>query len=136
MSTAALFDLMPVSSAAVNGGEPLAASADSSVQKADGSNIYPARAGDVHSAPRFPNPQQETRNPELKGSIFDDARRVLVKELMELHGEDIPCARKFKKYLETLPLSDLCARREQFFRERLPIQLELGSYMLKDGGML
>lgn len=125
------FDLTPAEVSAVNGSEQLEASRDSSLSKAGCSDIYPARAGDVLSA--------HSSNSELKGTIIDHARRVVVKELIELYGDDIPCVRKFQKYLLTLSLSDLHARREQLFKDRLPRfpkQMELGDFMIKDGGKL
>lgn len=72
----------------------------------------------------------------LRGTIIDHACDVVIKELLNLYGDDVPCVRKFRRYLETLSLEDLLARRDLFLEERRPMQLELGRYMLNGGGEL
>lgn len=132
ISADTLFTLTPATTPAVNGGEQLEASAVKTAgQKSGCSFITSARAGDVHSA-RGAGLHKDAR----ATTIIDDAKRVVIKELIALHGKDIPCVRKFRRYLETLSLTDLCARRDLFLQERLPIQLELGEAALKNGGKL
>lgn len=97
-------DVTPViHPATVAGGEQPAASADTSVQKAGCSKI--SRPGEAE--------------------VIAAARPIIIKEILKLLGKDIPSPRHHAKYLRSLAFSDLCARRDQLLRERLPMDLDL-----------
>jgi hypothetical protein len=101
-------NLTPDMHLTVGSEEPSVASAVGSTRKyADGSFVIPARAGVVHRAPR-----------SVRTSIIDAAREVVIKEVLKLYGEDVPSPRLFRKYLETLSLADLVARRTRYFADQ------------------
>lgn len=125
-------NLTPSHSVAANGDGHSAASAAIHRVRTDGPLLLsPAGGGNVRTSHL---PEDGSRRAEvrpLKGTIIDHACQIVVKELMALHGEDIPCARKFQRYLKTLSLSDLHERRDRFLAERVPMQLALGRVLLK-----
>jgi hypothetical protein len=112
-----ILDLTPNEIPAANGGEQSVASAEPTDRSKTDCSLLPSPAGGGNvRASRLSEIRRQKL--EVRTSIIDAARIVVIKELIALHGNDVPSVEKFRRYLDTLTLSDLCARRDQFLRER------------------
>lgn len=53
-----------------------------------------------------------------EAEIISAARPVVIKEILNLLGDDLPDPFAHTKYLDTLPYATLAARRDQLLREK------------------
>jgi len=53
-----------------------------------------------------------------EAEVIAAARPIVITEILEILGKDIPDPRAHERYLESLPFATLCARRDQLKRER------------------